>query len=281
MFRSREMGYYNIVMPREGSWEVLNELGTLSALQFLDLNQDETAFNRPYSGYVRRCEEMENKISVIEKEMQKFDKRIERADDVNGFLSDLKQQLRSRNKSDHTYFDDCEAELDGKMNNLNEQIKVYDNLIEKFNHLIEYKQVLLKTRPFTAGDGGFNQSIQEETKGNDTIGMANRDIRFHSLAGVINNEDALRFKRILFRVTRGMAYTQLIDIEKAENPSQQDDLSHLISEGKDAKNKAVFLIVYQGGQHDMLKAKLNKICDSFGASKYGIPEDSGSFNKKL
>lgn len=74
--------------------------------------------------------------------------------------------------------------------------------------------------------------------------MATRDIRFNSMAGVINKEDSLRFKRILFRVTRGMTYTQLIDIEKPENEAQKDDLSHLLSEGKEAKNKTVFLIVY-------------------------------------
>jgi hypothetical protein len=88
------------------------------------------------------------------------------------------------------------------------------------------------------------------------------------LAGVIDKADALRFKRILFRVTRGMTWTTLIDIERPANMREREDLSHLLesSEGQ-TLNKTVFLIVYQGGAYEMMKNKLNKICDSFGASK--------------
>jgi V-type H+-transporting ATPase subunit a len=56
------MGYYSIVMPRENAWEIFNELGGLSALQFNDLNAGLVAFNRPYSNYLQRCGEMENKL---------------------------------------------------------------------------------------------------------------------------------------------------------------------------------------------------------------------------
>jgi V-type H+-transporting ATPase subunit a len=62
LFRSDPMGYYSIVMPRENAWEIFNELGELSALQFIDLNAGQVAFNRPYSNYVQRCSEMENKL---------------------------------------------------------------------------------------------------------------------------------------------------------------------------------------------------------------------------
>ncbi len=31
--------------------------------------------------------------------------------------------------------------------------------------------------------------------------------------------------------------------------------------------KTVFIVVYQGGALDLLKAKLNRLCESFGASK--------------
>jgi len=30
MFRSESMGYFNIVMPRESAWEILNELGDVN-----------------------------------------------------------------------------------------------------------------------------------------------------------------------------------------------------------------------------------------------------------
>ena len=36
IFRSKTMGYYNLVMPRESSWEILNEIGNLDSLHFID-----------------------------------------------------------------------------------------------------------------------------------------------------------------------------------------------------------------------------------------------------
>ena len=88
------------------------------------------------------------------------------------------------------------------------------------------------------------------------------------MAGVIDKADSQRFKRILFRVTRGMTWTALIDIESARNQQEANDLSHLVENASGKKiEKSVFLIVYQGGSYDMMKTKLIKICDSFGASK--------------
>lgn len=59
-----------------------------------------------------------------------------------------------------------------------------------------------------------------------------------------------------------MAWTSLLDISKSEAMSY-------FKEGiaSDRKEKTVFLVVYQAGSYDMMKGKLNRICDSFTASK--------------
>ena len=88
------------------------------------------------------------------------------------------------------------------------------------------------------------------------------------MAGVINTEDSLRFKRILFRVTRNMAWTTLVDITKPKKELDVDDISNLVDdETESSKPKTVFFIVYQAGSFEMMKNKLTKLCDSFGASK--------------
>jgi len=63
LFRSEEMGHYNLVMPRESVWEILNELGELGELQFEDLNKKNPE-NRPKAiiEYIKRCEEMDGKL---------------------------------------------------------------------------------------------------------------------------------------------------------------------------------------------------------------------------
>lgn len=154
MFRSDRMGYFNIMMPREYAWEVLNELGELDCLQFVDNNVHETAFNRPYSNHVRRCEDLEAKINSIEAEMKRFDIPIERCDEPRVFLRGLKQFMMSRNKAERTYFEELESQIEEKVANLNDQIRSYDALIDNYNHLIEYRQVLLQTRPYI-GDSEF------------------------------------------------------------------------------------------------------------------------------
>lgn len=39
MFRSKEMGYYDLVLPHESAWDIMNELGLLGELEFVDLNE--------------------------------------------------------------------------------------------------------------------------------------------------------------------------------------------------------------------------------------------------
>ena len=64
-----------------------------------------------------------------------------------------------------------------------------------------------------------------------------------------------------------MAWTALLDIAKPKNPEKEQ--TDYFKEGTttEVKEKTVFLIVYQGGSFDMMKAKLNRICESFGASR--------------
>jgi hypothetical protein len=83
--------------------------------------------------------------------IQRFHKQVERCEDIGLFLHNLKDFLSKREKSAHTYFDDVETDIEDKLNSLNEQIKIYDNLIENYNRLVEYKQVLIKSEPFLGG----------------------------------------------------------------------------------------------------------------------------------
>lgn len=106
-------------------------------------------------------------------------------------------------------------------------------------------------------------------------------VRLSYLAGSIDSSEAPRFKRMVFRISRGNTWTILKDIEPVtdEKGEVKDQIIDPLT-GELVK-KSVFLIVYQGGASDTLRSKLNRVADSFGASKFGIPEDQQSFNKKL
>lgn len=278
LFRSDIMGYFSLVASKEYAWDILNEIGELECLQFLDKNAQESHFRRPYSNFIKRCEDLESKIATIESSMSKFELPIYNCENSREFLAHLKHTISSRNKVERTYLDEVEAQVNDYTAKLNEQIKYYETLIENFNHLVEYKEVLLKTRPYIQqGDVGMPQAapgvFDQNVRG---------DIRFTYLAGVINKEDSLRFRKILFRITRGMTYTALIDIARPANLLGKDSPNYFLEDDKGTvREKTVFLVVYQGGEHQMLKGKLDRICDAFGASKYGIPINPQDFERKI
>lgn len=153
LFQSDKMGFYSLIASREYAWDILNELGEHNAVQFLDMNGQEPSFTRPYSNYVRRCEDMENKLHIIHDHMKKFNVKSHPCEDPSEFLRNLKYALSTRNKAERTYLDEVEAEIDDRMGALTEQVRAYENFVENYNHLVEFREVLLKTRPYIGGTG--------------------------------------------------------------------------------------------------------------------------------
>lgn len=86
LLRSDTMGYFNIVIPRESAWEVLNELGNVESVEFLDQNSNESHLSRPFTPAIKRTEEVLNHIASIQADMMKYKKDITRCEDVPRFL---------------------------------------------------------------------------------------------------------------------------------------------------------------------------------------------------
>lgn len=80
------------------------------------------------------------------------------------------------------------------------------------------------------------------------------------MAGTINKEETLRFKRLLFRASRGKVLSYFEDIEENLKDFQGRSLQ-----------KCVYVLVFEEGTH--LKEKVAKICDSFQGKRYHLPED--------
>ncbi len=88
--------------------------------------------------------------------------------------------------------------------------------------------------------------------------------RLNYLAGTIEFSDEMRFKRMIFRITKGNSWTFFGDYLKKEDSFKAQENEYL----SEAPKRKVFIIVYQSGEMEVLKVKLNKLCESFGASKY-------------
>jgi len=55
LFRSEMMGHYDLVLPRESAWYIMNELGQYNNVMIEDLNKDQVDLNKPYFNQIQRC----------------------------------------------------------------------------------------------------------------------------------------------------------------------------------------------------------------------------------
>ena len=86
IFRSETMGYYNIEIPRESAWEVLNKLGYDDSIHFVDSEPGLPSTAREFSKQVKRCDETLVKIGLLKTEMNNFNKDIIQCEDANLLL---------------------------------------------------------------------------------------------------------------------------------------------------------------------------------------------------
>ena len=243
LLRSETMGYYNLVMQSDMAWKIMNELGKLSAIQFVDLNSDQTVFNRRYAGYIRRCEEAERRIRFLKQEQERFNISVFSAEDPMRVLDQIDDDLDTTNTPAQTRFEELESELEQFENNVLNQLKHYEHLLTGSNVLLERKIVMNKAREAFGQEAGVSM--------------------FSRLAGIIDKEDINRFKRMVFRVTRGNALTMFYDVEERIKDPKTDEVVE----------KSVFFILYRGDLEGVLSGKLGRICDTLGIRRYAVPMD--------
>lgn len=80
------MTYVSLILSEEAAPGCIKELGKLGCIQFSDLNPELTPFQRRYVSYIRRCDELERKISYIAGEINKLGIPIHDAGTVDQFL---------------------------------------------------------------------------------------------------------------------------------------------------------------------------------------------------
>ena len=96
---------------------------------------------------------------------------------------------------------------------------------------------------------------------NDRVGLidsAGKSINIEHIAGVVDQTDIERLRRLIFRSTKGKSYMYI---------SAYDDQA-----GVENVRRSVYIIVFQNGPH--IKEKIERICDSFPGQRYEIPEIS-------
>lgn len=91
-FRSEEMTYVSLIVEEDAAPSFIREIGSLSCVQFSDLNPDLTPFQRPYVSYIKRCDEIERKIRYLHSEVKLLNIPVAETGTVENFLDTNTQQ---------------------------------------------------------------------------------------------------------------------------------------------------------------------------------------------
>lgn len=61
-FRSEDVELYQVTMPKDDAWYIINEIGNNCNVHFVDLNKGEQTFSLPYASQLKRCDETLRRI---------------------------------------------------------------------------------------------------------------------------------------------------------------------------------------------------------------------------
>ena len=248
-------------------------------MQFTDLNPDLTPFQRRYVTYVKRCDELERKIRFFTGEITKFGIDAASAGDIKTFLSTPVLSKDDTKATSTQILENLESELEDYQSQLKELNTFSEKLTVEYNEKVELQEVLEKARRFFMTDGPrlavselsaetFRTSSHQE--GLLEAHRPELDMRFSSITGVVATEERVRFERMVWRATKGNCFLRFIPIKQ---PITDPATGELLE-------KSVFIIFFKS---DSIEGKLKKICDSFLAHRYSLPDmdDAGSVEKML
>ncbi len=209
--RSSPMNLYDLRLPRENTFDIINNLGELSLLHFLDSCPDTPLYSRFYSKNIKRCEDSLLKLLDLQQIMSKFGKNPKKASDISKFLNEFRVFVKSRNKAEHLYMDEVEAEIQETHNQLQAQMHNFEDMTNKRNILHEQKVAMVHAKTFMGKSNLLPQEMSFEDK-------PTKELKLHYLIGLLMKEDRIRFKRIVFRATKGNALVFVEDLKTEENP---------------------------------------------------------------
>ena len=297
------MTHKKIRIPRESANEIMRALGSLkNAVEFEDLTKDDLEAKKNFSEMIRRCDEIKKKISDFARVCYDFKLPFNYYKTFEEFNMDISDDMKKRDKKfGSTYFDLIESEIIENDKKINELVDSHSQTRDNLVTLIEKKHVLLKAEELVRTNYDFSQ-FSEAEPGEDGIKQGlGSDLSF--MAGVINIENELKMKRMIFRISRGRALTAFYSLEinsdeyllttsvrergmpmalNNQQPGRLERLSSLI-QSKDVgtfnTKKKIFTIIFTGSAENVLFQKLLKVCEVFQASRYPVPKNSEISNE--
>ena len=266
--------------------KILEKIGSFEedVLEFIDLTENDIEAKKAFSPLIKRCENMEVKLSALEKFADEFNIPIDNYTTYSEFKTALSKDQEKRQIKDNTYFDYVEAEILDEDKTISDLYESYNKIKENLMIEIQRKITLEKYFSLTAAtiidqnnprkSSGRRKSINNEENENylenyinnlNESGMSNisvdsiiRENQFEPITGLCNAADELRMKRMIFRVSRDKVLCTFFDAEFPE-------------EFKPKEPMKIFVMFCP--KIDYLIAKMLKVCDVYNCPRFDIPDN--------
>lgn len=259
MFRSVNMVHKKIRIPREHVVEFMDELGkNTEGVEFIDLNRNNPEGKKNFYGMIKRCDEMEKKLSNMEKVCERYNKEMVKYTTYSNFIMDLDLEEKAVKRNGKNFFDTVEADIIDDEKKTVELIHSYDSISENLDYIKEKKAVYDKISQLMSGS-----SDMFELQKNRIVSSSDEELGssgINTIAGVVKAEDEVKMKRMIFRISRGRATPSFFDLEIRASGSKEKLI------------KKIFTIFFPGGQENILMQKLIKVCDIYNASRFPLPK---------
>lgn len=242
MFRSEKMTLCQVFLAPEAAYNNMADLGELGCVQFRDLNQDVTNFQRKFVNEVRRCDEMERQVRYITRELE--------TDGIK--LEDVYDNIPGAPNPREVY--ELEANLEKAECEIREMAENNVNLQSNLLELRELSKVLEKTQIFFTEQTVIN--MEEHANSGKFTGEHRGHLGF--IAGVLSRHRLFAFERMLWRISRGNMLVKYADIEEPLPDPRTGTMTY----------KSAFVVFYQGEQ---LNTRIKKVCTGFHAALYPCP----------
>jgi hypothetical protein len=131
-------------MDKNSAWTVMDEIGKLSCLHFVDANSKEQLYNRTYSSLIRRCDEAQHRIKFIGSLFARYHKNLRPPASIEKFLANLQENLLNEKKDAMAYFEYAEGDLVIAERFFKEQLKEAEVISEKYTNVMQHKYVINK-----------------------------------------------------------------------------------------------------------------------------------------
>lgn len=139
------------------------------------MNYEQTAAQRRYVSYIRRCDEMERRLEYFEKQLHKFGLEIEDNGEIGDYLATIKANKAITSEQLLT---SLESLLEENENTLKELEKYNIDLTTQYNVKVEQKFVLEHGNKFFRNEN-ITVSAKDITTNEtpaDRMGMSSRDL---------------------------------------------------------------------------------------------------------